>query len=339
LGFTHPAILIILSGGVFTAIVFLIYEARTRNPMLPLTLFRSRNFAGANLLTLFLYCALSGALFFFPLNLIQVQGYTATAAGAVLLPFILIMFLLSRWSGGLVKRYGAKLPLVIGPIIAALGFVLFTRPGVERGSYWVTFFPAVVVLGLGIAVSVAPLTTTVMSSVKENRAGVASGINNAVSRTAGLLAVAILGIVMLHSFNNHLDRRLQTLELPPEVKRSLDEQRTKLAGAELPENLDPSLKSAMKQAIDESFVAGFRRVMAVAVVLSLLSALSAWWLIEGKKVSRAAGKGRGNVFDRGRERRLDSLPLPPNRTCGSPASGSPVGSVTSERIDITTHGP
>ncbi len=290
LGFTHPAILITLAGGVFTAIVFLLYEARTRNPMLPLTLFRSRNFTGANLLTLFLYCALSGALFFFPLNLIQVQGYRATAAGAALLPFILIMFLLSRWSGGLVKRYGAKLPLVIGPIIAALGFVLFTRPGVESraGSYWVTFFPAVVVLGLGMAVSVAPLTTTVMSAVKENRAGIASGINNAVSRTAGLLAVAVLGIVMLHSFNNHLDRRLQTLELPPEVKRALDEQRTKLAGAELPENLDPSLKSAMKQAIDESFVAGFRRVMAVAVVLSLLSALSAWWLIEGKKASRAA---------------------------------------------------
>jgi EmrB/QacA subfamily drug resistance transporter len=292
LGFTHPAILITLAGGVFTTIVFLIYEARTRNPMLPLTLFRSRNFAGANLLTLFLYCALSGALFFFPLNLIQVQGYTATAAGAALLPFILIMFLLSRWSGGLVKRYGAKLPLVIGPIIAALGFVLFTLPGAEsrEGSYWVTFFPAVVVLGLGMAVSVAPLTTTVMSSVKESRAGIASGINNAVSRTAGLLAVAVLGIVMLHSFNNHLDRRLQTLELPPEVKQALDKQRTKLAGAELPENLDPSLKAAMKQAIDESFVAGFRRVMAVAIVLSLLSALSAWWLIEGKKVVRVGSE-------------------------------------------------
>jgi EmrB/QacA subfamily drug resistance transporter len=289
LGFTHPAILITLAGGVFTAIVFLIYEARARNPMLPLTLFRSRNFAGANLLTLFLYCALSGALFFFPLNLIQVQGYTATAAGAALLPFILIMFLLSRWSGGLVKRYGAKLPLVIGPIIAALGFGLFTVPD-AGDSYWLTFFPAVVVLGLGMAVSVAPLTTTVMSSVKQSRAGVASGINNAVSRTAGLLAVAGLGIVMLHSFNNHLDRRLQTLELPPEVKRSSDEQRTKLAGAELPENLAPSLKSALQQAIDESFVAGFRRVMAAAIVLSLLSALSAWWLIEGKKVAVGSGQ-------------------------------------------------
>jgi MFS family permease len=249
--------------------------------MLPLALFRSRNFGGANLLTLFLYTALSGTLFFFPLNLIQVQGYTATAAGAALLPFVLLMFFLSRWSGGLVKRYGSKLPLVIGPLIAALGFALFMLPGVG-GSYWTTFFPAVVVLGLGMAVSVAPLTTTVMGAVKENRAGIASGINNAVSRTAGLLAVAVLGIVMMQAFNNYLDRRLTILKLTLEARQTLDEQRTKLAAAEPPENLDSSLRQSMEQAIDEAFVYGFRRIMAVAIVLAVMSALSAWVIIEGK---------------------------------------------------------
>jgi predicted MFS family arabinose efflux permease len=270
-----------LIAGVAAVIAFVIYESRTSNPMLPLRLFRSRNFSGANLLTLFLYTALSGALFFLPLNLIQVQGYTATQAGAALLPFVVIMFVLSPWSGGLVKRYGAKLPLVIGPIIAAIGFALFMVPGIG-GSYWTTFFPAVVVLGLGMAISVAPLTTTVMSSVSGNRAGVASGINNAVSRTAGLLAVAVLGIVMLQTFNRTLDQRLQTLQLSAEVRTVLNEQRSRLAGAELPENLDPGLRESLQQAIDDAFLAGFRRVMTVSMILALLSALSAWILIEGK---------------------------------------------------------
>jgi EmrB/QacA subfamily drug resistance transporter len=288
-GFRNPVILGSLVSGVIATIVFVIVEARKEqrgNPMLPLALFRSRNFSGANLLTLFLYTALSGALFFLPLNLIQVQGYAATAAGAALLPFILVMFLLSRWSGGLVKRYGAKLPLTIGPCIAAAGFALLLVPGSARSSYWITFFPAVVVLGLGMAVSVAPLTTTVMNAVPQNRAGIASGINNAVSRTAGLLAVAVLGLVMLQSFNNHLDQRLAGLAIPADVMQALASERTKLAAAEIPSTSDPALAHALKQVISDSFVTGFRRVVVVAMILALLSGLSAWLLIEGKTVSR-----------------------------------------------------
>jgi predicted MFS family arabinose efflux permease len=255
--------------------------------MVPLALFRARDFTGANLLTLLLYTALSGALFLLPLNLIQVQGYSATAAGAATLPFVLIMFFLSRWSGGLVARYGARLPLIVGPAIAAVGFALFIPPGVG-GSYWATFFPAVVVLGLGMAVSVAPLTTTVMNAVGERRAGTASGINNAVARTAGLLAIAVLGLVLQHGFNRALDSRASAFDLTPEARQTLDDQRTKLAGADFDAELAPATRAELRQAIGESFVSGFRQVMVIAALLALLSALSAWTLIqrEGAGVKR-----------------------------------------------------
>jgi hypothetical protein len=220
-------------------------------------------------------------MFFFPLNLIQVQGYSATTAGAAWLPFILIMFSLSRWSGGLVKRYGAKAPLIAGPGLAALGYGLFMIPGVG-GSYSTTFFPAMVVVGLGMAVSVAPLTTTVMNAVPQKRAGVASGVNNAVSRTAGLLGIAVLGIVIVRSFNSELDRRLARMDVAPEVRFFIDEQRIRLAGAELPSSIDARTRVALKQAINESFVFGFRLVMLTAVGLALVSAFVAFTMIENK---------------------------------------------------------
>ena len=305
LGFGHPLVLATLVGGALSLAAFIMVEAYSQNPLLPLALFRSRNFTGANLLTLFLYTALGGEMFFFPLNLIQVQGYSATAAGAALIPFILIMFLLSRWSGGLVQRYGAKLPLVVGPGIAALGYALFMIPGVG-GTYWTTFFPGVVVLGLGMAVSVAPLTTTVMNAVAENQAGVASGVNNAVSRIAGLLGIAILGIVMLHAFNHALDRHLASMEITPEARRFIDNQRDRLAGVELPPSMDEGAQAVLREAIDESFVFGFRLVMMTAVGLALLSALSAWTMIENKPLGNSTGHQAPPIHKTGRPSAIES---------------------------------
>ena len=281
-GFAAPAVLASLAGGAVVLAAFLMVQRRSRSPMMPLDLFRSRSFSGANVITLLLYTALSGGLFFLPFNLVQVHGYSAAAAGAALLPFILIMSLLSRWSGDLVSRHGGRLPLTIGPTVAAGGFLLFTLPGVD-GSYWTTFFPAVTVLGLGMAVSVAPLTTVVMGAVETRRAGIASAINNAVSRFAGLLAIAVMGIVVAGSFNAGLDARLANIPLPPEALAALDGERENLAAAEPPATLDPALRGALSRAIDEAFVDGFRLAMTAAAALALLSAVIAALSIERKR--------------------------------------------------------
>lgn len=293
LGLGNAFVLGILAIGIILLLAFIFVEARVQAPMVPLTLFRSHTFSGANLLTLLLYGALGSMIFFLPFNLIQVQGYPPTFAGAAFVPFILIMFLLSRWAGGLVSRYGARLPLVVGPVITAIGFMLFALPdiGSGPGSYWFTFFPAVVVMGIGMTITVSPLTTTVMGAVKGERAGIASGINNAVSRTAGLLAIAIFGIVVLSAFSGNLDSHLSTLHLSSNVQHFIDMQRVKLVGITIPtqvngEAVSLDMQAAIKRAIDESFVGSFRLIVLICAGLALLSALSAWLLVEGKKPER-----------------------------------------------------
>jgi EmrB/QacA subfamily drug resistance transporter len=281
-GLSNPLVVSAIAIGTVLLGVFIFVESRIPSPMMPLTLFRSRTFSGANLLTLLLYSALGGALFFLPFNLIQVQGYSATAAGAALVPFPMIMFLLSRWSGGLVGRYGAKLPLMIGPSLAAVGFGLMALPDIG-GSYWTTFFPAVVVLGLGMTICVAPLTTVVMDDVKLRYAGVASGINNAVSRIASLLSIAILGIIVLSTFNNSLDQRISSLELSSEAQQFLDAQRINLAGAQVPPGLSNDVSAALQNAIASSFVDSFRLVMLIAVGLAITSAVVAALMIRSQR--------------------------------------------------------
>ncbi len=278
LGWRSPLVFGSLIVGTVSLIAFVLVEANVPVPTLPPVLFKSRSFAGANLLTLFLYAAIGIFFFLFPLDLIQVQGYSTTATGLAVVPMILLMFSLSRWSGGLVARYGARGPLIVGPIVVALGFVLFAVPGIG-GSYWQMFFPAVMVLGFGMAVTVAPLTTVVMNSVDEERVGTASGVNNAVARVAGVLAIAILGIVMVKAFSFRLNYGLAHLSIPPGALRELQTNAIKLAGLPIPAGLPPSVRAAVSRSIGEAFVFGFRIVMLICTGLSLASTAVAWLMI------------------------------------------------------------
>jgi EmrB/QacA subfamily drug resistance transporter len=290
-GFGHPLVLVTLALGAGALVAFVFVERRSHEPMMPLSLFRSRNFSGANLLTLLLYAGLAGSLYFFPFLLIQVHGYSATAAGSAFLPFIVVTFLLSRWAGGLVARYGARLPLMIGPVVAAAGFLLFSVPGMD-GTYWTTFFPAVIALGLGMSLVIAPLTTTALNSVEGRHSGLASGVNNAVSRTAGLLAIPVLGIFIFFAFSSGLDSRVEPLNLSPEVRGQLEAEKVDLAGAEVPEGLSGEDAAAVERAVDESFLTGFRLSMYVAAGLALASAVAAAILIEGKGRPETTGEAK-----------------------------------------------
>jgi EmrB/QacA subfamily drug resistance transporter len=304
-GLTAPATLVVLLGGLATLVAFVRVESKAVAPMVPLALFRSRTFAAANLATLFLYAALGACLFFLPFNLIEVQGYPPPIAGAALLPFVALISVLSRRSGAWAAQHGARGPLVVGPLTSAVGFALLAVPS-TGGTYVAGFMPGIVVLGIGMGVTVAPLTTAVMESVDERHAGTASGINNAVARAASLLAIAGLGVVLQAEFNRSLDHSIATLGLPDAARGMLEGERTKLAAAAIPPGLGGPAREAVREAIDAAFVAGFRSLMFAGAALATLAAGASALLVQGQlpprsragHEDRAAGAGAGRVQSR-----------------------------------------
>ncbi|MDB5072692.1 MAG: drug resistance transporter, drug:H+ antiporter family protein [Candidatus Eremiobacteraeota bacterium] len=270
-----------LVAGVALIGVFVLVERRSRAPMVPLDLFRSPVFTAANVYTLFLYAALGGSLYFFPYLLIDVQRYTPTAAGAALLPWVLLMFVLSRWSGGLTAHIGARIPLVGGALLAALGFALLAVPGIG-GSYWTTYFPAALVLGMGTSLFVAPLTTAVFDAVDTEKSGVASGVNNAVARTAGLIAVAAFGIVLASVFDAGFDKRVARHHMSQQTARIAHEDRARLYAGTVPNDVPPQDREELEVAVREGYLAGFRGVMVASVIVCVLAAVVALVAIPGR---------------------------------------------------------
>jgi EmrB/QacA subfamily drug resistance transporter len=275
-----------IAAGLVLIVAFVVIEAHSRAPMMPLDVFASRTFSGVNLLTLLLYAALGGAFFFLPFDLIQVHLYSATLAGAAFLPFTVMMGALSRWSGGLLDRFGARLPLIIGPTITSVGFALLALPGTD-GSYVTTFFLPMAVLGFGMAIAVAPLTTAVMSAVPTHRAGVASGINNAAAAVANLLAVAVLGAVALNVYDRALDRHLVAKDVSVEVKAAVQESRGKFVAEPALASLQGDDRQAAEMIVRAALADSIAPVMWLAAGLALMGALCA-------AVTIPSGVGRGD---------------------------------------------
>lgn len=278
--------------GLLLLITFVWHEGRTRSPMMPLGLFLSRTFSGINVMTLLLYAALSGAFFLLPFDLIQVHGYSATLAGAVFLPFTVIMSVLSRWSGGLLDRIGARLPLVVGPTITAVAFALIALSG-PTTSLWIGFLLPIAIVGLGMAVAVAPLTTTVINAVPAHQTGIASGINNSVASVAALLAIAVFGAVGLGSFNRALDQHLTTPTLSSSARQAIESACGKFV---IDDSLTTSLgadRPIVEAIVKASLADGIRVAMVLAAILALASAACAEFTIRPSEGRRIAG--RANV--------------------------------------------
>ena len=216
-----------------------------------------------------------------PIVLIQVHGYSATAATGALVPFAVITFVMGRWAGGLVTRYGEKLPLMVGPVLAAAGFVLFALPGVG-GSYWTTYFPAVVVLGIGMSLVFGPLSIAILNAVEEEHSGLGSGVNRSVQRTAKLLGLAVLAFLVLATFDNSLDASLNALDLSPAQKVALRAEEVNLGANDILEGARGEDKVAIDRAVDHAFLSAFRFAMYVSAGMALASAIAAALLLQGK---------------------------------------------------------
>jgi EmrB/QacA subfamily drug resistance transporter len=262
-----------LAAGLILLAIFASVERRSATPMMPPELFRSRDFTGINLLTLLLYGALDGALFFLPFLLIRAHGYSATAAGAVYLPFTVILALLSRWSGRLADRFGTRGPLIVGPVLVGLGFVLLGMVA-SATEYWIFLLP-MALLGLGMTITVAPLTTAVVNGVSERRIGMASGINNAVAYVASLLFVAVLGTVALNAFGRSLDRQLGATQASGEIRAVVASSREAFAAPSMPEDMSVEDRHMIRRMITASYVRTLQLVMFIAAALSWGSALAA----------------------------------------------------------------
>jgi EmrB/QacA subfamily drug resistance transporter len=267
-GWSDPLVWFPLLAGIACFALFLVYEARAAHPMLDLALFRIRNFSVANLTTLATYAGLMGGSFFLALFLQQVAGYTPLEAGLATTPISITLFLLSPRFGRFASSVGPRLPMTAGPITGGLGLLLMLRVG-SGADYVTEVLPAVLVFALGLAATVAPLTATVLDSVEERRVGIASGINNGVSRVAGLLAIAILGAVISAHFGTQLDSALGSKPLSPAAAHSISDAKGQPLAVPKTEGLRPVEAARIDTAAASASTSAFHLGVLLAALLMI----------------------------------------------------------------------
>jgi len=280
-GWQNPFVLASLALGIIAAILFVLIEMRVKEPLVPFQMLRSSLVAGSNLTTFFLYFALSGVTFFLVLNFQQIQNFSPIIAGLALLPTILIITFLSGFGGTIADKIGPRLPMIVGPSVVALGMFLLIFPGREA-NYFTQFLPGLLLFGLGMALVIAPLTKSALH-VAGKYSGAASGVNNAVARIAGLLAVALLGAVVVFLFEGRLKTAIASSPLNRVERQQIMTQQDKLGGIDIPSAFSPPTKLIAKSAVQESFVYGFRWAMGITAFLAALSAVISFFTIHPKK--------------------------------------------------------
>jgi len=265
-----------LVAGLLFLVLFIIIEVKSASPMMPLKLFENSTFSGANLLTFFLYAGLGAGMLFLSLNLVQVQGYSQLQSGLTFLPFTVLMIAIARFAGGLADKYGPRLFLIAGPAIAGSGLLIlsFVKQTGGPADYWTTFFPGVLVLGLGMSFTVAPLTAAVMTSVSDHFSGTASGINNAMTRISGVFANAIFGAIAVLFFAGALQHDLQTTSFSTKEKQLIMQQAKNLGNAEVPIALNTD-KPLVEKYYHEGFISAYANIMRISAGLGYLGALMA----------------------------------------------------------------
>jgi EmrB/QacA subfamily drug resistance transporter len=273
-------VLAALVAGIAAAMLFVRVERRVPSPLVPPALFRSRDFTVLNVMTLLLYAALSGALFLLPYNLIQLQDYSAAEAGLALVPLGVVIAVLSRYSGRVADRGGPRPPLIAGAVLVAGGCAALALPGIG-GSYLGTFFVPILLISVGMGIAVSPLTTAVMNAVPDQRAGSASGINNAASRIAGLIAVALSGALATAVFSHALQAEMAPLQLPGALERQLLGDAQRLAQLTVPAAIEGGVRVTVELAIDRAFVDAFRA--AVLLNASLAGVAAALAVLVGRR--------------------------------------------------------